>query len=531
MNQPATGSTDKLRRLDAYIDFFQSMKERGTLRQVVVREMMLEMIRVNQPHINEFPLLETQQNSVIALLTPRETEHRGHQLIRGYIERFLLLLNQYEKIKDGKDGDAIKQLQTDIFNTETLLIKCVQGVVYVTCLIIDDFSDVIIRYFGENSVQQINEFTKAHPFNDSFWKAQINFFIVDGVERAYAKLIENKRYRISRGKSLLLLAFSFDDLQDFLCARVEDIQKTRIQELFAENRKDPYKRRIQSMLMEYIQENGDGLYGEQPDRRGLEYITRIISLDPLGEQFAIEYAKSLGLELTPGEQAATVVDESLASSSATPSEGEETEERHAARIAFLMDLVQTMAVGVTISQDLITDDFMRAQNNLEAREQTLIRQYIGQFEPESFDRAFIYIMQCHFMALLRKKSADESKRVHIRATSIPRVSMAAVDALSELGLSRIQRKKLFEPDPKREDKLLFKARVARELDEFIRLFQIGDNLALELRELFASAESKTDFMVGIDLNQLARVTTNLKSRLAKIFEDFGIYLTQPPQEE
>jgi len=64
-------------RIEAYQAKLKQLKGRSALREVVERELLLEFIRVNRQNINEFPMLESQQDSVIAVLCQR-SEHPCH---------------------------------------------------------------------------------------------------------------------------------------------------------------------------------------------------------------------------------------------------------------------------------------------------------------------------------------------------------------------------------------------------------------------------------------------------------------------
>ncbi len=97
-----------------------------------------------------------------------------------------------------------------LINAETLLIKTVQGVVYASCLISDNFEEVTLRHLGEPALKKYNALLEQYEMDKNFWNALIEQFITQEVESSYRDNHQDAtRYR---DKNYVILRFPFDDV-------------------------------------------------------------------------------------------------------------------------------------------------------------------------------------------------------------------------------------------------------------------------------------------------------------------------------
>ncbi len=212
------------------------------------RELLLEFIRINHGSINEYPLLKAQQKSVVELLCGR-VGHPGYEYIHKRIANFIVLLAHYEKAVKVKDTARAAELQAGLINTESMLIKCVQGIVYAMALITDNFEEIVLRYFGQDALQDYSKLIEQHQLNEQFWKAFVEQFVASRVEEAHKEILSGEKFDISKERSFLVIRFLFDDILSKLNPTNQKIEKTRIQKSYVSSRTE-FEGRKQAKLVQ-----------------------------------------------------------------------------------------------------------------------------------------------------------------------------------------------------------------------------------------------------------------------------------------
>ena len=147
---------------------------------------------------------------------------------------------------------------------------------------------------------------------------------------------------------------------------------------------------------------------------------------------------------------------------------------------------------------------------------------------ESLERVLFFLLESAFVGLLREKARDEGAKVTIKTAALRRAPLPAVDALTSRGLTRIRKSQLFMQDPTRPDMLLFKTRTAQQLSSLMGVLQMEEPLQAQIRALWDHAPFRRDFLVAIDLAQVARTTQNVKAKLSDLLLKFGAIQTPPP---
>ena len=203
------------------------------MREVQERELLLSFIAVNSGGINEYPLIETQQQSIVNLLC-RRTDHPADSLLRRLAGNFPVLLNRLDKETASGDQTASEQTAIQLRNTETLLMKSVQGMVYAMGLTTDNFEELIMRHFGAPGLAQFGEILKTCEFDQSFWNEFVARFIAQHVAKGYAQLVDAGKVRLSKDGQQVILRYLFDDILATLHDSPGHIDQTRVQKAFAE---------------------------------------------------------------------------------------------------------------------------------------------------------------------------------------------------------------------------------------------------------------------------------------------------------
>ena len=93
------------------------------------------------------------------LLKRAEGLHPGYEAVKELLAAYILELNHYGKAKAVGDAAQTQRLAGKLERVETVLAKVLQGAVYATSLAKDNFSDAVIRHFGETSLAKIEEIT------------------------------------------------------------------------------------------------------------------------------------------------------------------------------------------------------------------------------------------------------------------------------------------------------------------------------------------------------------------------------------
>ena len=283
-----TNGPAKEDRFSAYLAKLNDLKAHNALREVTEREMLFEFIQLNHTRINEYPMLKTQQSSLTNMLCHRSTEQPGHEYIKKVQATFLILLNRFGKATELGDLEQIELARAHLSNTEALLIKCVQGVVYACSLTADNFEEIFIRYFGAEAVQHYNGFLESHEMDENFWKALIDFFILRRIDETYEEIIDNDRYSILKNAANILIRFQFDDVLAKLKHTSPDIKKTRVQTYFERNLKEYEYKRAQKFIFDYLKVAKRIFLRPDGTEDEVKYLSRIVGIDAVAKEFKDE---------------------------------------------------------------------------------------------------------------------------------------------------------------------------------------------------------------------------------------------------
>lgn len=486
-----TPQSDRDARFAVCLDKLEELKAVKARREVLEERVFLEFLRANRSHINEFPLLETEQQSLMDMLLRRaEGLHPGHDFIKDRFSAYLIELNHYGKAKTVGDTPAMEKLARRLERAETILAKCLQGAVYASSLVKDNFSDAVIRHFGEDSLVKIEEITATLVFDELYWRAYIERFIKEEVRGAYDDILAERRYRLSREGQLLIAAFPFDAVLSKLMGTTKAISKTRVQTAFEEGSGDDEGRQNLEMAFSVFARADIPQWGKRTERDELVFAAQVAAMDAVVAEYRAAVAE----------------------------EGEEAE----ARREFRAEQISALCIGAAVSLRVLREDFARALRDFSPKEATWIVQSAGTFDAARLGLVLEHIMELDFAHLLREKGEADAGRIQVKTARVRRAPRAVVDGLVEAGFNKVRRKQFFDDDPEQPDFLLFRFKNPAELEERLRLLQIEPELARSLVALWETASHKVDLYVCINLAALGKVATNLSARITEILGRYGI---------
>jgi len=483
-------------RLDAYIAALRDLKERRAVKEVTEREMLQLLMRLNAPRINELPLLESLQQGITDFLTIRGVTDPLHGFVAETVRKGITLMNRYLTLgPDSPDADA---LRAEVANCETLLLKGIQGIVYTTGLCMDNFTETLVRAYGDVAIAASDTIIRETPPGEDFWRRHFEHYVVALVRKAYDSIIEDEGFSIAKEKSVLVIRYPFDALLAQLRLTPPPEEKSRIQKLFEGEARDFATRKARKIVQNLLRSLADkSLYPFADD--AIDFISQIVCIDPA----AAELDRLQTLLISGGTH-------------------EDGRQVSAAEVQFARDQVLCMACCVGLTLNIMRADFIAGLGALGQRDIALLRRTLGDFSLPCMGRTLQTLLEVQFVSELRTRAGDDLGKMHMRTLRERRTSTSAVEALFDQGLTRIRRNKLWEQDPHREDMLLFKPQSASELDALLNILQVEPLLEREVRRLWVEAPFKVEFGVFLSLDLLARSTTNLNQRLAEVLGRFGI---------
>ena len=506
--QASAQPQDQAQRIAAYADKLSQLKARSALREVMERELLLEFIRANRGTINEYPLLETQQNTIINLLCQRSGDHPAYEYVRKLTGSFIALLAHYSRAKEGTEAERTEQLRVQLDNTEALLIKCLQGVVYALGLITDNFEELVLRHFGAQGLDKYNGLIQQMELDQNFWRAFIERFVASQVKAAYEDIQANERYSLTREGQQLFIRYAFDDILARLNPTSATIEKTRIQAAFERSGADPEIQKTQKVVLTCLNKGLSFLPEGVLSRADVEFVARIVCIDEATRDLRDRYLEHLWAARNQN-----------GAGGEAPAGGQ----KDPRALQFLVDQAVAEGVGAVIAVGVTRENFAQALNAFAPAATESIKALMGAFDFDSLERVLFYLLENQFLHLLRDLAAPEGSKVVVRSLRLRRTTQPEVDGLFDKGLTKIRKAKIWTQDPARPDMLVFRQRTGRELAATLTLLQMEETLSLAVLALWEAAGLKIEAVAQVDLEMVSRTTTNMRVRLAEILGRFGIH--------
>jgi len=490
--QPAARSG----RFSSYHAKLEALKGINTRRDIVERDLLMELASVNIESLSEFPLLDTERLSLFDIMLRRAADHPAHIHIKNWIENFIVAVNRHAKATINQNQETLPRLEIEAAAAEAILIKCLQALTFQAGLAKDNLSDAIIARHGEEAVHRIDQVSETAGFGEPYYKALITSFTFEVVQAAYKELIVSKRTRLARDGQILTMSFPFDEVLARLAGTNKTIQQTRLQERFAAVTATPESSKTVDLLAAWLQSGEHKALDWLKGRPEAAHIARIAAMDPAAGKLA---------DILSGGTGA----------------GDGNQDDAALETVFVKDQAAASACGAAIGLDCLKDDFARALRHFEPREIAAIVAPLGVFAPAQLDAVLALLYEFQFLHILREKGEAENGKFTIRILRNRRLMPETLTVLANAGLNRIRQKQLFDPDPDAPGVLLHKAKTLAELEAACTLFNFDERLSTRLRLAFETAPLKIEFAVVLNLQKIAKVTTNLSAKVGEILALFG----------
>ncbi len=500
---------DTGQRLAAYQKKLRALKERSALREIMERELLLEFIRVNHGNINEYPLLKAQQTSVVELLCAR-AGHPGYEYIHKHIANFIVLLAHYEKATKVGDSARAEEMQAGLVNTETMLIKCVQGIVYSMALITDNFEEVMLRYFGQGALKEYSTLIEENPLDERFWTALVEQFIARNVGSAHKEILEGEKYDISKERNFLVIRFLFDDILAKLNATDQKIEKTRIQKSY-DTHHTTEEGIKQSRFIQNILTKGTASLSQADKITKVELTqaANIVCIDTVANSFEEKYRERMKW-----------IQERQQNPGIPDNMDPEEVKREQIEFKFLMDQVVAVGLGATIAFGRTGDSFFKTLETFIPDQVAAIKPLAREFSLPTLERILYFLLENHTIHILKEVGRKEGGKIQVRSGRARRVSEADVDSLP--GMSKIRKTKIFGNDVTRPGFLLFKAKTPQQLAGTMKMLSLEPEFQRGISMLWKGAIFRVDIMVLLNLELISRTTTNAAVKVGEILKMYGV---------
>ncbi len=493
---PSSSDTaaDKDQRFSAYLEHLNQLKEdRVTLREVLEREILLGFIRTNRSSINEFPLLETQQQTVIEFMCQR-LDHPAYDYIKKLSANFIALLGHYRAAVQNKDKELQEKTTHLLLNTEILLIKCMQGIVYSVGLITDNFEELIIRFYGKAAMTEFSAMLKSSYMDSLFWKKFMEHFVTTPVAKGHDNILNARRFTMSKQGRMLVVHYPMNEITNQLVTTNAKLEKTRIQKTFEATVRDPEIRSTLKLVHNALSKNLAFIPAELLSKNDISFIARIVCIDSASKEFHDAYQEKLQNKDVKSDQ-----------------------DRE--KLKFLMDQVTAVGVGASIGISMTRQNLEAALMGLVPGTLEAFSTMGRNFRINNIKGLFLSLLEDHLVLRLQGQAGDDLGKIKIMKSRTRRALVADVSAI---GLSKIRLKKLFETDPTDKSQLLFRPRNNSELAGLVKLLQLEPEPAQKIVTLWQTENNKVEVLLLIDLTQLQRTTTNIQVRIQELLQNFGL---------
>ncbi|MGE4554064.1 MAG: hypothetical protein AB7D57_13210, partial [Desulfovibrionaceae bacterium] len=367
--------------------------QRVTLREVLERELLLEFIQANRGNLNEFPLLEAQQQSVIQLLTQR-SEHPAYDYVRRITGDFVVSCNRFEKLRQGKDQAAGEQARVQLANSESLLIKCIQGLVYACGLITDNFEELFLRNHGARAIAAYGGIMEAHQLGQDFWRAVLERFVTRPVERAHAAILSGERHQMSRERNYLVLRLPFDAVLEQLSPPTGRVDRTRIQTAYEANTAGPEGAATLKVVRTVLARGLDFLPEEALPKAEHAGVARMVCIDPTTAAFRDLYLQRLQARKERRPEA--------------------SDPKEAKNFQFLVEQITATGVGAVIGLLFTREPLLTVLEGYLPEGMDVLRPLVRDFALPDLQVFYMRLLEQRLAAILTRQAADEAGKVFVR---------------------------------------------------------------------------------------------------------------------
>ena len=485
---------DKQERLDSYVKKQKELKARNTLKEVLEKELLLHFISLNQHNINEFPMLEKQRQTIINMLCQRSSNLAGYDFVKKLVSSFPVLVNRYSMEAGAASEDSVSLLKTTIFNTEGLLLKIVQSMVYSCAIVTDNFEEIFIRLFGASSVQQFNDLLTNHELDQGFWNSVFDLFVVKRVVNSYPAIISTQEYDISRTGSHLRVSYPVKALLDEV-TDPKALEKTRVQTAYEKIVQTFDGKRELKFINDYLS-TSPAFPSKLASGQELKHVARLVCIDPAGKDFmdAFFRLKMKGAEVS-----------------------KEDLPKEEARMHYLQEQVLGLAIGSALVLRVVTEDFNWVYKRFGAAGNGSSSSPAVHFDLKSLKSMIVHSLESMFISMLTDKIGESGRWLKMGIHETKMVLNQTAEDMAQHGLTKIRKNKIFSACQDAPDYLIFNAKTVKALHGLIQLLQIEPDLARILLEKFQNPDSHRKMYVDIDLALMKKTVGQPNVVLNSIF--------------
>jgi hypothetical protein len=426
----------------------------------------------------------------------------------------------------GLEKDEIEEVRDkarrSLEVSETLLVTALQAVINVLQVTTFTFRDVLESLYDRSALKTFEELLDKQDYSDALWRLALEHFIDRRVTEAYELIIKKGRFGTSKVKTGICLQFFFDHVLEELKRepprQAEEEPKALVVQ--SEDATSDYEyKRIKRYVLDLLQENRALLLDDDAGDRELEQVAMIVCYDRVAEEYK---------ELVVGDllnARSWDSDDLFASAAQGNGPGPDQHE-------LVQERLLAAALGASVALSTVIKDFLSgvgvfSTKNLQVFGPDHVKTIRALYMPSdsaAVERTFLYMADRYFQHILECRASDKKKKVSVKPALRRRVSGRAVDGLVAKGLTKIQKNKLFRPDPVRAGMMEFKAPDANSLAELMNVLQVRKEVQNGLIGLWKRAEFKSLYFVIINTVLISRTNTDLKRALSEILYKFGISL-------
>ena len=202
----------------------------------------------------------------------------------------------------------------------------------------------------------------------------------------------------------------------------------------------------------------------------------------------------------------------------------ETIKQEQIEFKFLLDQVLALGVGAAIAIGVTSDHFYKVLDTFVPEQIKRIIPLAKDFSIPTLEKILYFLLENHTVHILQEAGREEGGKIQVRSGKTRRASKVAVDSLPHI--SKIRKKQLFGNDVTRKNMLLFKPKTAKQMAEAMSMLNLEPELQKALSILWRDALFRVDIMVLVNLEQIAKTTTNLTAKLSEILNNYGV--SKPP---
>ncbi len=478
-------ANQKENRLELYLEHVRHLKEKKSLNQITEAEVLQFFIPACIDLIDECPTTEVGQQGLINMICLRSSLHPEHEQIKKKIASFLFSINTCLKESSGQNAQVSQDIPSEIFNTESILIKIIQAVIYCSGLFMDNLLLGISHFRGSEAELQLHELAQQIELGRDFWKQFYHQFVQESCREIYETILSEKKFTMTREQNLIVIRFPL--------SQYFQTQQGENQGVLS---------RIQNRYVQTQNETGTACL------RLLRQCARIIKRQEIETG---EY-ENLCAQILTMDGIGTSCKE-LFQTNQPPQNAEEL-----GNWTFHLEQVEYMLLMTRITMDTIWSELASIFTYPQEQMQTL-RALTLNLDPQKAHMMWPFLFLCEIEDQIRYKADKDLKKISLRRQHEREIPLALLKKVLQDGLAKEYQKQLVTLNPKNKT-FYFKPKQRDELQEI--LLHVSDQKLQQLLLQAWDESGSPDILLLLNLKALARGTTNLSQKVSQLLSRLGI---------